>query len=243
MYRQTAAGAGHPRQPLGIEIVTADLRHGLPEGDFFGVIVQLPGAGRIVDWSRFVTQAHERGALVAVGADLLALTLITRRVEIEADVAFGSAQRFGVQSIRQPHAGYLAMHAKHARNCRPPGRGARSTPTAHRHTAWRCKTHEQHIRARQGHGDICTAQVLLAVIAAIYASYQHAVGHDRTAARMVGHGGDGGFLRRPAWTSFTTRSSTQCSAGARRAAGSRDAAKARGVNIWLVDSDQRVDLL
>ena len=95
---------------------------GLPDGEFFGVIAQLPGAsGAVVDWTELVAQAHERGALVAVGADLLALTLITPPGEIGADVAFGSTQRFGVpMGFGGPHAGYLAVHAKHARQL--PGR-------------------------------------------------------------------------------------------------------------------------
>src|SRR6202521_849555 len=85
--RQTAAILATRAEPLGIEIVTADLRHGLPDGEFFGVIAQLPGAGgAVTDWTQLVAQAHERGALVAIGADLLALTLITPPGEIGADV-------------------------------------------------------------------------------------------------------------------------------------------------------------
>ena len=122
VFAQTAAVLATRAQPLGIEIVTADLRDGLPDGEFFGVIAQLPGAGgRITDWSALVRQAHDRGALVAIGADLLALTLITPPGEIGADVAFGTTQRFGVpMGFGGPHAGYLAVHAKHARQL--PGR-------------------------------------------------------------------------------------------------------------------------
>ncbi|HZC10689.1 MAG TPA: glycine dehydrogenase (aminomethyl-transferring), partial [Mycobacterium sp.] len=122
VFAQTAAVLATRAEPLGIEIVTTDLRDGLPEGDFFGAIAQLPGAsGRITDWSALVSQAHDRGALVAVGADLLALTLLTPPGEIGADVAFGNTQRFGVpMGFGGPHAGYLAVHAKHARQL--PGR-------------------------------------------------------------------------------------------------------------------------
>ena len=122
VYRQTAAVLATRAEPLGIEIVTADLRQGLPDGEFFGVIAQLPGAsGAVVDWTELVAQAHERGALVALGADLLALTVVTPPGEIGADVAFGSTQRFGVpMGFGGPHAGYLAVHAKHARQL--PGR-------------------------------------------------------------------------------------------------------------------------
>src|SRR4029078_6915358 len=122
VYRQTAAILTTRAEPLGIEIVTADLRAGLPDGDFFGVITQLPGAsGAVVDWTELVAAAHERGALVAVGADLLALTLIAPPGDISADGAFGTTQRFGVpMGFGGPHAGYLAVHAKHARQL--PGR-------------------------------------------------------------------------------------------------------------------------
>src|ERR1700739_3182080 len=122
VFAQTAAVLATRARPLGIEIVTADLRDGLPDGDFFGVIPQLPGAGgRITDWAGLVAQAHDRGALVAIGADLLALTLLTPPGEIGADVAFGTTQRFGVpMGFGGPHAGYLAVHSKHARQL--PGR-------------------------------------------------------------------------------------------------------------------------
>ena len=118
VFAQTAAVLATRAEPLGIEIVTADLRDGLPDGDFFGVIAQLPGAsGRVTDWSALVAEAHDRGALVAIGADLLALTLITPPGEIGADVAFGNTQRFGVpMGFGGPHAGYLVVHAQ----ARPP---------------------------------------------------------------------------------------------------------------------------
>src|SRR5690606_30090419 len=96
LFVQTAAILATRARPLGIEIVTADLRQGLPEGDFFGVIVQLPGAsGRVTDWTALIAEAHERGALVAVGADLLALTMVAAPGDLGADVAFGTTQRFG----------------------------------------------------------------------------------------------------------------------------------------------------
>ena len=199
VYRQTAAVLATRAEPLGIEIVTADLRQGLPEGEFFGVIVQLPGAGgAIVDWSRLVTQAHERGALVAVGADLLALTLITPPGEIGADVAFGSTQRFGVpMGFGGPHAGYLAVHAKHARQL--PGRLVGVSLDADGAPAYRLalQTREQHIRRDKATSNICTAQVLLAVMAAMYASYHGArrAGRDRAAGARPGAGGGGGFVR------------------------------------------------
>ena len=189
VYRQTAAILATRAEPLGIEIVTADLRAGLPDGDFFGVITQLPGAsGAVVDWTELVAAAHERGALVAVGADLLALTLIAPPGEIGADVAFGSTQRFGVpMGFGGPHAGYLAVHAKHARQL--PGRLVGVSVDADGSPAFRLalQTREQHIRRDKATSNICTAQVLLAVIAAMYASYHGADGLAGIAHRVHGH--------------------------------------------------------
>ena len=196
VYRQTAAVLATRAEPLGIEIVTADLRQGLPDGEFFGVIAQLPGAGgEVVDWTDLVNQAHERGALVAVGADLLALTLITPPGEIGADVAFGSTQRFGVpMGFGGPHAGYLAVHTNHARQL--PGRLVGVSVDSDGAAAYRLslQTREQHIRRDKATSNICTAQVLLAVIAAMYASYHGADGlagiarrvHDRARTLAAG---------------------------------------------------------
>ena len=241
VYRQTAAVLATRAEPLGIEIVTSDLRQGLPEGEFFGVIVQLPGAGgAIVDWSGLVTQAHERGALVAVGADLLAMTLITPPGEIGADVAFGSTQRFGVpMGFGGPHAGYLAVHAKHARQL--PGRLVGVSLDADGAPAYRLalQTREQHIRRDKATSNICTAQVLLAVMAAMYASYHGADGlaaiarrvHGRARAVAAGLSAGGVEVVHDAFFD------TVLALVPGRAAEIRDAAKARGVNVWLVDDD------
>ncbi|OOK77592.1 glycine cleavage system P-family protein [Mycobacterium kansasii] len=178
VFTQTATVLATRAKPLGIEIVTADLRNGLPEGELFGVIAQLPGAsGRITDWTALVQQAHDRGALVALGADLLALTLITPPGEIGADVAFGTTQRFGVpMGFGGPHAGYLSVHAKHARQL--PGRLVGVSVDGDGNPAYRLalQTREQHIRRDKATSNICTAQVLLAVMAAMYASYHGAAG-------------------------------------------------------------------
>jgi len=147
--------------------------HGLPDGEFFGVIVQVPGAsGRIVDVAPIIEAAHERGALVAVGADLLALTLITPPGEQGADACFGTTQRFGVpMGFGGPHAGYLAVNTKHTRQL--PGRLVGVSKDADGNLAYRLalQTREQHIRREKATSNICTAQVLLAVMAAMYASY------------------------------------------------------------------------
>lgn len=241
VYRQTAAVLATRAEPLGIEIVQADLTHGLPEGAFFGVIAQLPGAsGAIVDWSEMVTQAHDRGALVAIGADLLAMTLTTPPGEIGADVAFGTTQRFGVpMGFGGPHAGYLAVHAKHARQL--PGRLVGVSLDADGAPAYRLalQTREQHIRRDKATSNICTAQVLLAVIAAMYASYHGADGLSAIArqvhgrARAIAAGLTAGGVEVVHRAFFDTVLARVPG----RAAEIRDAAKAHGVNVWLVDDD------
>jgi glycine dehydrogenase len=241
LYRQTAAVLATRAEPLGIEIVTADLRDGLPDGEFFGVITQLPGAGgQVVDWTDLVSQAHERGALVAIGADLLALTLISPPGEIGADVAFGSTQRFGVpMGFGGPHAGYLAVHAKHARQL--PGRLVGVSVDADGSPAYRLslQTREQHIRRDKATSNICTAQVLLAVIAAMYASYHGAEGltgiarrvHDRARTLAAGLSAAGVEVVHDRFFD------TVLAKVSGRATQVRDEAKSRGVNVWLVDED------
>jgi glycine dehydrogenase len=241
VYRQTAAVLATRAEPLGIEIVAADLRQGLPDGDFFGVIAQLPGAsGAVVDWSDMIAAAHERGALVAIGADLLALTLITPPGEAGADVAFGSTQRFGVpMGFGGPHAGYLAVHGKHARQL--PGRLVGVSVDADGAPAYRLalQTREQHIRRDKATSNICTAQVLLAVIAAMYASYHGAGGltgiaqtvHGRARALAAGLAAAGvEVVHQAFFDTVLARVPGQATLV-------RDKAKGRGINIWLVDDD------
>jgi glycine dehydrogenase len=238
VFTQTAAVLATRAKPLGIEIVTADLRDGLPDGEFFGVITQLPGAsGRITDWSALVAQAHDRGALIAVGADLLALTLLTPPGEIGADVAFGTTQRFGVpMGFGGPHAGYLAVHSKHARQL--PGRLVGVSVDADGSPAYRLalQTREQHIRRDKATSNICTAQVLLAVMAAMYASYHGADGltsiarqvHSHAAA--IGAGLGDALVHEKFFDTVLARVRG-------RADEVLAAAKAKGVNLWRVDAD------
>ncbi|MFE3544650.1 aminomethyl-transferring glycine dehydrogenase [Nocardia sp. NPDC059177] len=200
LFPQTKTVLATRAEPLGIEIVEAELAAGvLPDGEFFGVLVQSPGAsGRVVDWAPVFAAAHERGALVAAGADLLALTLITPPGEQGADVCFGTTQRFGVpMGFGGPHAGYLAVRTAFARQL--PGRLVGVSVDADGAPAYRLalQTREQHIRREKATSNICTAQVLLAIVAAMYASYHGANGlraiarrvHEHAAAVATGLGG------------------------------------------------------
>ena len=238
VFAQTAAVLATRAEPLGIEIVTADLREGLPDGDFFGVIAQLPGAsGRVTDWSALVSEAHDRGALVAIGADLLALTLITPPGEIGVDVAFGNTQRLGVpMGFGGPHAGYLVVHAQHARQL--PGRLVGVSIDADGSPAYRLalQTREQHIRRDKATSNICTAQVLLAVMAAMYASYHGADGLAGIARRVHGHAETIAAALGDALVHDKYFDTVLA-----RIPGRADeviaAAKAKGINLWRVDDD------
>jgi glycine dehydrogenase len=241
IYPQTAAVLATRAEPLNIEIVTADLRDGLPEGEFFGVIAQVPGAtGCVNDWSRLVDQAHERGALVALGADLLALTLVTPPGEMGADVAFGTTQRFGVpMGFGGPHAGYLAVHGKHARQL--PGRLVGVSVDADGAKAYRLslQTREQHIRRDRATSNICTAQVLLAVIAAMYASYHGPRGLTAIAHRVHGHALAVAMGLKEAGVEVVHSGffDTVLARVPGKAEQVQAAAKERGINVWLVDAD------
>ncbi|MBV9011832.1 MAG: aminomethyl-transferring glycine dehydrogenase [Pseudonocardiales bacterium] len=175
---QTLAVLATRAEPLGIDLDVADLRAdlpdaALPEGEFFGVLLSYPGAGGAVrDHTRLIEQAHRRGAAVAVAADPLALTLLTPPGEIGADVAIGSTQRFGVPlGFGGPHAAYLAVRRGLERQL--PGRLVGMSRDADGSPALRLalQTREQHIRREKATSNICTAQVLLAVMASMYAVY------------------------------------------------------------------------
>ena len=179
-------------EPLGIEVVVADLSRGLPDGDAFGVLVQYPASSGVVrDPSPVIAAAHERGALAVVAADILALTLLRSPGSLGADVAVGSTQRFGVPlGFGGPHAGYMSVTEKLRRQI--PGRLVGVSVDAAGRPAYRLalQTREQHIRREKATSNICTAQVLLAVMAGMYAVYHGPHGlraiarqvHTRTAA-------------------------------------------------------------
>jgi glycine dehydrogenase len=172
-FGQTIAVIETRAEPLGIDVEVVDLTDGLPEGEFFGVLLSYPGAsGAVRDHAMIVEQAHERGAQVVVAADILALTLLRPPGEIGADVVAGSTQRFGVpMGFGGPHAGYLAVRKGLERQL--PGRLVGVSVDADGNRAYRLalQTREQHIRREKATSNICTAQVLLAIVASMYAVY------------------------------------------------------------------------
>ncbi|WP_375490141.1 aminomethyl-transferring glycine dehydrogenase [uncultured Jatrophihabitans sp.] len=175
--------------PLGLKIVEQDVAASLPDDDVFGVLVQYPGAsGAIRDLAPVAEAAHERGAQLIVAADLLALTLITPPGELGADIAVGSTQRFGVpMGFGGPHAGYLAVRTGLERQL--PGRLVGVSVDAVGQPAYRLalQTREQHIRREKATSNICTAQVLLAVMASMYAVYHGPDGLRAIAERVHQH--------------------------------------------------------
>nr|WP_082508856.1 aminomethyl-transferring glycine dehydrogenase [Microbacterium sp. Leaf161] len=173
-FPQTKALLETRAEAVGIELVTVDFAAGeeLPS-ELFGVFVQYPGAsGRVWDPSAVIDAAHLAGGLAVVAADLLALALISSPGSLGADVAVGTTQRFGVPiGFGGPHAGYMAVRAGLERQL--PGRLVGVSVDADGKPAYRLslQTREQHIRREKATSNICTAQVLLAVMASMYAVY------------------------------------------------------------------------
>jgi glycine dehydrogenase len=188
-FPQTTAVIGTRAEPAGVEVVVADLSDGIPaevaERGVFGVLLQYPGAsGAVRDLRPVIAQAHDLGAVVTVAADLLALTLLASPGALGADIAVGTTQRFGVpMGFGGPHAGYMAVRDSYARNL--PGRLVGVSVDADGDTAYRLalQTREQHIRREKATSNICTAQVLLAVMAGMYAVYHGPEGLEQIARR------------------------------------------------------------
>ncbi len=172
--------------PLGIEVVVGDHATFAPTTTTFGVLVQYPDTtGDIHDFEKFFAAAHAVGAFTIVATDLLALTLLRAPGEFGADVAVGSAQRFGVpMGFGGPHAGFLAT--KDAFKRQMPGRLVGVSKDAQGDPAMRLAlgTREQHIRRDKATSNICTAQVLLAVMASMYAVYHGPEGLKKIARRI-----------------------------------------------------------
>ncbi|GAA3398442.1 aminomethyl-transferring glycine dehydrogenase [Cryptosporangium minutisporangium] len=241
VHPQTLAVLRTRAEPLGIDLVVSDLATP-PEEPYFGLLVQYPASsGTLRDPRALIAAAHERSALVTVAADLLGLCLLTAPGELGADIAIGSAQRFGVPlGFGGPHAGYMAVAEKLARSL--PGRLVGVSRDAAGAPAYRLalQTREQHIRREKATSNICTAQVLLAVMAGAYAVWhgpdglrQIALRTHRMAAVLAA-----GLRRLPGATVVTeTFFDTVRVSVPGRADDILATAAAAGVNLLRVDAD------
>ncbi|WP_433549688.1 aminomethyl-transferring glycine dehydrogenase [Micromonospora zamorensis] len=239
---QTIAVIASRAEPLGIEVRVVDVERDELPAEFFGLHLQYPGAsGAVRDHTALVEVAHAVGALVTVAADLLALTLLRAPGEIGADIAAGTTQRFGVpMGFGGPHAGYLAVRAGLERML--PGRLVGVSRDADGNPAYRLalQTREQHIRREKATSNICTAQVLLAVMAGMYAVYHGPDGlrdiaartHQMAARLAAGLRAGGVDVADVAFFDTVTASVPG------RAAQVVAAAAERGVNLRLVDADR-----
>ena len=185
-HPQTIAVLQTRAEPLGIELQIGDHRDVNFDTPILGAIVQYPATdGAIYDYHQFAEQVHAAGGLFVAATDLLALTLLRPPSEFGADIAIGSAQRFGVPlGYGGPHAAFLSTHEELKRSI--PGRIAGVSHDANGEPAIRLalQTREQHIRREKATSNICTAQVLLAVMAGMYAVYHGPTGLKRIAERV-----------------------------------------------------------
>jgi glycine dehydrogenase len=185
-HPQTIAVVKTRAAALGVQVVVADHRKFVFEAGVFGVLVQYPDTlGRIFDYRGLIESAHKAGALVTVAADPLALVMLKPPAELGADIAVGSMQRFGVpMGYGGPHAAYFAARVEFMRMM--PGRlvGVSKDAAGRRALRLALQTREQHIRREKATSNICTSQVLLAIMAGMYAVYHGPQGLRRIAARV-----------------------------------------------------------
>ncbi|MEY3362377.1 MAG: hypothetical protein RL531_2096, partial [Actinomycetota bacterium] len=238
---QTIALIETRAEPLGLDVVVGDPTTDLPAEGVFGVLLQYPGAsGTVRDDAELIASLQARGVRVAVAADLLALTLLRSPGEMGADVVVGSSQRFGVPlGYGGPHAGFMAVREEAKRSL--PGRLVGVSVDAAGRPALRLalQTREQHIRREKATSNICTAQVLLAVIAGLYAAWHGPDGLRRIAARVhrqtvalaaALRAGGVDVVNEACFDTITVRIPG-------RADAVLDAARSRGINLRPVDAD------
>jgi glycine dehydrogenase len=239
VYPQTLDVLRSRAEPLGIELRVGPAGSMTFDGPVFGALVQYPDeAGRLDDLRPFIERAHAAGVLVAVATDLLALTIVTPPGEMGADAVFGNSQRFGVPlGFGGPHAAFFATRQDHVRHM--PGRIIGVSVDAQGHTAYRMalQTREQHIRREKATSNICTAQALLANMAAMYAVYHGPEGLRAIAVRVHGMaralaGALGSLGCTQENTSFFDTLRVTTDAG--KAAKIHEAAGARGMNFRRV---------
>ena len=241
LHPQVRAVVETRAEPVGIEIVEFDPAQGLVEGELSGVVLAYPAsAGQIVDPRAVLSEAKDRGALVVMDADPLALTLLRSPGALGADIAVGSMQRYGVpMAFGGPHAGYIAVRSGLERSL--PGRLVGVSVDADGRPAYRLalQTREQHIRREKATSNICTAQVLLAVLASMYAVY-HGPDGLRDIARRVNHlaerfraGARGGGLSPQEGLVFDTVALHVPGAAQKFA----DTAGTAGINVRVIDPD------
>ncbi len=240
-HPQTIAVVQTRARPLGLAVHILDLSLDLPvDMEIFGMLVQYPGSsGAVRDLAPLAAKAHDRGALLAVAADLLALVLLQSPGEAGADVAVGTSQRFGVPlGYGGPHAGYLAVRSGLERAI--PGRLVGVSVDADGAPAYRLalQTREQHIRREKATSNICTAQVLLAVIAGMYAVW-HGPEGIRTIATRTARFADllAAALQQAGLATSDRFFDTVRATVPGRGAAVVEAARAAGVDLRFVDDD------
>jgi len=240
-HPQTIAVVQTRARPLGIEVVVGDFENELDGQTVFGALVQYPGSsGEVRDITPFITRAKEGGGLACVATDLLSLCLLESPGALGADIVLGNSQRFGVpMGFGGPHAAFFATRDAYKRST--PGRIIGVSVDTHGRPALRMalQTREQHIRREKATSNICTAQVLLAVIAGMYAVYHGPQGIERIAerthrlARILAAG-----LRKlgfePVHDAFFDTLTVRAPGSAERIVAQ---VRSAGINLRLVDAD------
>ncbi|WP_349829107.1 aminomethyl-transferring glycine dehydrogenase [Brevibacterium litoralis] len=241
LHPQVIAVVRSRAQAMDFRVQVADLAEGLVGEDVFGIVCAQPGtSGAVRSFEDAVRGAKERGALVTFAADLLALTLLQTPGAQGADIAVGSAQRFGVPLFfGGPHAGFIAVTEKLKRQM--PGRLVGVSKDVDGKPAYRLalQTREQHIRREKATSNICTAQALLAVVASMYAVYHGPVGLTRIASRIhrLAHSFAEALAASEAFTVTTESFFDTLTLRVPDAAAAVAAADAAGINIRNVDAE------